>query len=385
MSHPARIILSTDNLLHNLSVIKFLAPKSRLMAVLKANAYGHGLEYVATRISSYADLFAVSSINEAIIIREANVKNPVVLLEGVFNKEELILCEKYDFQPVFHNFEQIEYLDNCSEEILLESWFKIDSGMNRLGFDRNERKKAFDKLIASDKIKKPINIMSHFACADDYNHHLNITQINDFLEFKREISPYIKVNNNISKFSLCNSAAILNFPQMHFDYIRPGLMLYGVSPFQSNQNMVQNMNVLDQIAKIKPVMKLKTKLISVKNISAGSYIGYSASYQCKKNMKIGIVAFGYGDGYPFLSNEYTEIDKAKAVVMIKGVKCPVIGRVAMDMITVDLTPCPLAQNGDDVILWGEELKIEEVAARSNNIPWKLLTSMQKRVQYIWED
>lgn len=358
MSRAAIAILSTENLLHNLSVIKQQTPHAGVIAMVKANAYGHGLRSVAARLENQVDSLGVSSIDEALALRHAGIKAPITLLEGVFEPDELLIASCQNFEVVFHNQQQLTWLSQSSLPRPIKVWLKLDTGMGRLGFDPQEAKQAYQLLTTNSLVLKPVSILSHFACADTPNAALNQQQITQFEQFIHDLS---------GKKSLSNSAGIFAFPIAQYDVVRPGIALYGASPFPHKSAQALN---------LKPVMTLQTRLIAIKIAEKGTSIGYGGRFICPEKMPIGVIAIGYGDGYPRTAQDGTP-------VLINQTRCPIVGRVSMDMATVDLRPYPNAKAGDSVILWGENLPIEEVAKFTQNIPYDLLSGIQSRIRYHW--
>lgn len=358
MSRTATAILSTENLLHNLKVIQEKASRSKVIAMVKANAYGHGLRSVSLRLEKHVDMLGVASIDEALILRKIGIQIPILLAEGVFEPNELLVASTEGFHVVFHEEIQLQWLANLSCPLPLQAWLKIDTGMGRLGFDLARAARFYNQLTKNPQIAKPVRVMSHFACADEKNNPLNQQQITAFRHFIQDIQ---------SEFSFCNSGALFQFPECHYDFVRPGIALYGASPLADVPAAALN---------LRPVMTLQTSLISVKPFSKGNAVGYGARFVCPENMPIGIAAFGYGDGYP-------RNTKDGAPVLVNNVKCPLVGRVSMDMLAVDLRACPDAKVGDPVILWGTGLPIEDVAQFTNNGSYDLLTGVQNRVKFYW--
>lgn len=359
MSRSAIAILSTENLLHNLKVIKKEAPKSKIIAMVKANAYGHGIRSVGMRLDSLVDMLGVASIDEALVLRQVGVKAPIILAQGIFESSELITAAAERFHVVFHNEAQLSWLEKANLPSPLSCWLKINTGMGRLGLGLEQAKIYYDRLANHASVQNPIRIMSHFACSDEKDHPLNHSQISAFKQFIQDIK---------TEYSFCNSAAIFNFPAMHYDYVRPGIALYGVSPIFGKTAAELG---------LKPVMTLQTSLMSVQKMKKGSVVGYSARYICDDDMPVGIIAFGYGDGYPIGAKDGTPI-------LVNNKECKLIGRPSMDMIAVDLRNCPDAMVGDPVTLWGEGLPIENVVEHlPGNITYNMLTSVQNRVKFIW--
>jgi alanine racemase len=357
---PATAILSRKNLLHNIKIIKEKAPSSKVIAMVKANAYGHGICEVGRILDGNVDMLGVCSIDEALMLRNAGVKAQVILAQGVFDESELLQASCERFHVVFNNDEQLNWLERQDLPILLNSWIKINTGMGRLGFQLENAKSAYLRLLESKKTEKPVRIMSHFACADDASHPLNQRQIAVFREF-------IKDKN--SEYSFCNSGGIMNFPECNFDFVRPGISIYGVSPISGKTAADFG---------LKPVMTMQSKISSVQKIRKGETIGYNARYKCSEDTNVGIVAIGYGDGYPLTAVDGTPI-------LVNEKECSLVGRVSMDMIAVDLKNCPDAKVGDKVILWGDALPVERVSASSTNISYNTLTGVQSRVKYLWVD
>ena len=350
--------LSTANLLHNLAVIRQAAPDAKIMTMVKANAYGHGLRSVAQRLDGQVDSFGVASIDEALALRQAGIKSAITLIEGVFTQDELALAAQQGFHVVFHNERQIEWLEESSLPQKLTAWIKIYTGMGRLGFTPDLAMEALKTLTASANINQPLGIMSHFACADEPAHALNTEQISAFEAFAKD---------HTGPKSLCNSAGIFSFKNAHHDWVRPGISLYGASPYA------------DKIAgslNLKPVMTFGTRLIAVQHFKKGATIGYGARYTCPEDMPIGIMAAGYGDGYPRTAQDGTP-------VLVEGVRCKLAGRVSMDMAAIDLRACPQADVGSPVTLWGDGLPVEELTATTHHIVYDLLTGIQNRVRFEW--
>lgn len=358
MSRATLAILSTENLLHNLATIKSHAPHAGVIAMIKANAYGHGLRSTALRLEKQVSSFGVASIDEAIALRRVGIKIPITLMEGVFEPDELLVAACENFHVVLHDETQLQWLNMLALPLPLTVWLKIDTGMGRLGFALNYAHDAYEQLSRNAQIKQPIGIMSHFACADEIAHPLNQQQINKFKQF---------VHDKKGLKSLCNSAAIIAFPDQQYDVVRPGLALYGVSPLPHLSADALN---------LKPVMTLQTRLIAVRRAQKNTTLGYGARFVCPEDMLIGVIAMGYGDGYPRTAQDGTP-------VLVNGIRCQLVGRISMDMITIDLQACPHAKVNDPVILWGNGLAIEEVAQYTQQSPYDMLTAVQSRVKFHW--
>lgn len=338
---------------HNLSVVKKLATASQIVCVVKADAYGHGLSRVCQTLDQ-ADVLAVATTGEGFSCREQGWKGRLLLLEGPSNAQELEEACALGGEMVVHHESQLQLLFQQGRQPPAALWLKIDSGMHRLGFPPHEAAEVYGKLrrIAD---RHPIILMSHFACADDRSSSMTERQIQVF---------DAAVAGLTGPVSLANSAAILNYPQSHRDYVRPGIMLYGVSP------------CADWTAAeigLQAAMTLTCELIAINLVNRGESIGYGAAYSCPQDMLVGVAAIGYGDGYPRHAQNGTP-------VLINGRRSSLVGRVSMDMITVDLGPVPDAHVGDTVTLWGKGLPLEEVAEWANAIPYELICGVTARVR-----
>lgn len=304
MSRPTRAILDLAALRANLQRVP--APAPHIMAVVKANAYGHGAVRVANALESGVDAFAVRCLEEALQLRQAGIKKPIVLLEGFFQSDELLEIAKQDLHIVIHTPKQFEQLLRSEVEKPVSVWLKVDTGMHRLGFAPTEIESIYKLLKQCSQVAQPIRLMSHLACADDRHDATTEEQTQIFLALAKSL--------NIEA-SLANSAGILGWPNTHMDWVRPGIMLYGVSPFA------------DSVAKdegLQPVMQLQSALISVKRLRKGDAIGYGATWNCPQSMLVGVVAIGYADGYPRHAPSGTP-------VLVNGRRVPLVGRVSMDM------------------------------------------------------
>jgi alanine racemase len=295
MSRPTTITIHLDALRHNLQQIKRIAPHSRILAMVKSNAYGHGLERIALALPD-ADALGVACIEEGMILRRAGVKNPIVLMEGLFTESELVLVENENFTLVVHHLEQVLMLEKNPHMKPLSVWLKIDTGMHRLGFAPEKVKEIYQRLLQCDVVKKPIGYMTHFAKADVINSNMTQQQIDSFNTACAEL-PGPK--------SLVNSAGILAWPSVHCDWVRPGIMLYGASPFGGALGITHG---------LKPVMSLSSQLIAVHQVKCGAEMGYGGHWTAPEDMLIGVVGAGYGDGYPRNEKNGTHI-------IVNGVVC----------------------------------------------------------------
>lgn len=348
--------INLDALHHNFSVVRQYAPNSKVLVMLKANGYGHGLLRIA-RVLREADAFAVARVDEALMLRLSGVTHPIVVMTGFSNLDELNACAEHDFQPVIHSDYQIDYLEQNQLQKPISVWLKVETGLSRLGFSAKDAAKAYERLMACPHIIKPIVTLSHLASADDLKNPKTMNQLKKFQEITAGF---------VGPKSLARSAAIMTNPETHLDWVRPGMMLYGGSPFP---------NEVGNDRGLQAVMTMKSELISIKHIPAGETVGYGETWKCEEEMPVGVVAFGYADGYPRHMAQGTP-------VLINGVRCPLIGRVSMDMITIDLRPCPHAKVGDVATLWGTQLPIEIIARSANTIPYTLWVNVTARVRFI---
>lgn len=353
MSRPARVLLDAGALRHNLQQARLHAKQSRLMAIVKANAYGHGLAWVARTLGESTDAFGVSSIEEGQQLRAAGLTQPVCLLEGFFTADELPLLSKQHLEPVIHHDDQIKALAQASPLLKLAAWVKVDTGMHRLGFSPAVLPDVVRQLRSLPSVSG-IRVMSHFARAEFSNDAVTQSQIDDFANLTRNLG---------LETSLANSAGILAWPSSHHDWVRPGIMLYGASPLPDKKAAA-----LD----LRPVMTLESALISVQPRKKGDAIGYGGDWRCPEDMSVGVVAIGYGDGYPRHAPPGTP-------VLVNGRRVPTVGRVSMDMVTLDLRSQPRAKIGDPVVLWGKGLPVEEVAESAGTLSYELLCHMTERV------
>ncbi len=341
-------------LAHNLERVRQAASESKIMAVIKANAYGHGMIQVANALTA-ADAFSVARLQEAVQLRQAGINKDIIVLEGFNNTAELKEFSRYDLQATVHQLAQIDLLQRTPLEKSIQVWLKIDSGMHRMGV-APEAVGACWKVLQKIESVLAVRLMTHLASADDRGSE----QTNQQLDVFKRVTAGIEAETSIA-----NSAGILDWPQSHGDWVRPGIMLYGVSPFLDSGGKDEG---------LQPVMTLTSRLIAVRYFKQGDKIGYGASWTCPENMPIGIVSCGYGDGYPRHAVPGT-------LVMVNGMPTPLLGRVSMDTICVDLRQQPDAEVGDTVLLWGESMPVEKVAQSATTIPYEILCCVTQRVQF----
>ncbi len=354
MNSGAIADINLSALEHNFNRAKQLVPTAKIFAMIKSNAYGHGLIPAATTLTD-ADAFGVACLSEGIELRQAGIDKRIVIMRGFFDAEELELVVDYNFDVVVHCEEQLQILTANTLSKPVEVWLKIDTGMHRLGFSAEQVLSAYAGLQQNPSVKQPVHIMTHLANADIMNDTTTKAQLKIFAEASTELS---------DSTSIANSAAIFNWPEAHSDWVRPGIMLYGVSPLPGIAGVELN---------LQPVMTLHSKLIAVKNLKKGDSIGYGGTWTCPKDMPVGVVAIGYGDGYPRHAKNGTP-------VLVDDVQCQLVGRVSMDMLTVDLRNNPQAKYGDTVTLWGDGLPVEIIAEHAGTIAYELLSKITSRVR-----
>lgn len=347
-------------LVHNAKVIKNLVPSSKIIAVVKANAYGHGLVTVARALDDYADAFAVARLEEALTLRFHGVAKPVVLLEGFLNKEDLSVITENGFYMAVHDLEQVQDIEQAVLPKPLKCWMKIDIGMHRLGASPEEVPLIKERLENCPNVCKPLGLISHLSVADtpsefDYN--------------RQQIEYFFKVAQDFEgDLCLANSAGILLWPKTHTAWVRPGIILYGISPFEKQ---------IGADFGLEPVMTLRSTVIAVRKVKKGAKVGYGAAWQAPYDTKIAIVAVGYGDGYPRCAPSGTPVYIRRKDGQGRLVESA--GHVCMDMMFVNLGPDGEEQVGDEAVLWGKEVPVEKVAALCNTIPYELLCHIMPRV------
>ncbi len=355
MTRPATVVVDLNALRHNLQRLRQQAPGRRVMAVIKADAYGHGLNTVArTLAAAGAEAFGVACLEEAVALREAGVELPIVVLEGPFQREEMPRLQQLGIEMVLHQPGQLEMLAALQPSPPVTVWLKVDTGMHRLGFPPAEVAAVHRRLSALPAVGG-IRLMTHLASANDRDDDSVAAQLDCFERAVEGLS---------GQRSIANSAALLAYPASHADWVRPGLGLYGISPFPGGRGSE---------AGLKAVMSLQSRLIAVHRLRAGDPVGYGAAWRCPEAMPVGVVAIGYGDGYPRHARSGTP-------VLVAGRRAALIGRPSMDMLTVDLRAVPDAGVGAPVSLWGEGLAVEEVAECAGTIPYELLCGVGRRAR-----
>lgn len=355
MSRLIRALVDTAALRANLARIRAVAAGSRVIAVVKANGYGHGAIAVARALES-ADAFGVARLEEGIALREAGVTHPIVLLEGVVTREQLHEAGAHRLDLVVHEGEQLALLEAWRGPHRFALWLKLDTGMHRLGFRAEEYPAALARLGALAVPATALRVMTHFACADERASPVTREQIACFKALAAPLG---------HETSLCNSAGVFGWPEAHGDWVRPGLSLYGVSPFPGESAASLGLT---------PVMTLTTTVIATRRVARGECVGYGGLWRAPRDSHIAILAAGYADGLlRGLANG--------TPVVILGRRAPLVGRVSMDMIAVDTTDLPGVAVGTPAQLWGRSLPVEEIAAHAGTLAYELLCGVTQRVAF----
>lgn len=353
MTRPAQAVIDLDAIRHNYSQAKTLAPNSQAIAIVKANAYGHGAIQVAKALSAQADAFGVACLEEALELRESGIHNPILLLEGIFEPSELLSVDEHQLTMAVATHRQLNWLMEANLTQPVNVFLKVDTGMHRLGFAPEETRAVYTRLAQSKNVGD-IVMMSHFASADDP----------DTAVTEGQVATFNKASQNLSgAYTLSNSAGILSHAKADQRFIRPGIMMYGATPMGTDH---------PTHALLKPAMTLRSEVFSVRELPAGERIGYGGRFLCERPTRVGVVAMGYADGYPRHAVDGTP-------VWIDGHKSRIIGRVSMDMLTVDLTDLPDAKEGTPVELWGKHVSANLVADMSQTIAYTLFTGITRRV------
>lgn len=348
-----RAVIDTAALRHNLTRAREYAPGCRVLAVLKANAYGHGIVPVAVALAG-ADGFAVARLEEAVTLRAAGLAHRIVLLEGVQDAAQLRAAAHHGLELVVHQPEQLALLEAWRGEHRFRVWLKIDTGMGRLGFQVAELPAALPRLAACRAILRPLTVMTHLAQADDRDGGRTRAQLECFARLTADLP---------GERSIANSAGLIGWPAARADWVRPGLLLYGVSPFADATGPELG---------LRPAMTLESRVIAVKPLAPGDRVGYGGTWVAPRAARIAVVAAGYGDGYPCRT-------ATGAPVLVNEMPARLVGRVSMDMLTVDVTELPRVAVGDPVELWGSVVPVERVAAAAGTIPYELLCHISGRV------
>ena len=353
MARPLIATIDSAALRHNLAVVRRLAPRSKVFAVVKANAYGHGLERAARALTE-VEGYALLELDAAVALREAGCSQRILLLEGFFDERELPLLARHRIATVVHSREQLEMLRQLPGDAALDVFIKINTGMNRLGFMPEVFPDALRTLKAHPGVAG-VTLMTHFASADEPR------------GVQWQVEVFDRLANGVKlPGSLANSAALLRYPDTHRDWVRPGIMLYGCSPFPESASPELG---------LRPVMTLESRVIAVRDLKRGDTVGYGGLYTAERDTRVGVVACGYADGYPRHAPTGTP-------VVVEGRMTRTLGRVSMDLLCADLTGMPEAVTGSRVVLWGEGMPVERVAAASGTVGYQLLCALAPRVRIV---
>ena len=349
MRRNARAIIDLEALIHNYQRVRQLAPQSKVMAVIKADAYGHGMVQVAETLSKAGvDGFAVACLSEARALREAGLQQPITVFQGFQDAQQLQQMIQLNLRPVVHQSWQIDLLSQIKSKLSI--WLKVNSGMGRLGLPAEDIVQRWPSLQQNTRLEN-IGLFSHFANADQPEHDSNKQQIERFNSLAQSLG--------VTETSMANSAGLIAFSESQGDWVRPGIMLYGSSPLADKS--------AHELA-LKPVMQLEAPLLAINQMKKGESIGYGSLWQCPDDMPVGVVGIGYGDGYPRHAGTGTP-------VWINGCKTQLVGRVSMDMISIDLRNIEAVKTGDSVVLWGREIAVDEIAGHAQTIAYELLCHM----------
>ena len=358
MRRSAYAVIQLDHLAHNLQLLRTYTKNAKIISVVKADAYGHGLAQTAKALAQ-TDAFAVACIDEAITLRSTGILHPIICLQGFKDADDLQQIVDSNIQTVIHSDHQLKILKSYPLKQSIQVWLKVDTGMGRLGFVPDQVKQAYKQLEQLPQVSK-IRLMTHFANAD----------MLDDTFMQRQLQQFEKTCDQFPgcERSGANSAAGLAYSNSLYEWIRPGLCLYGISPFQSDRSH-------PDLSELKPVMSLHAPIISIKDMQAGDRIGYGGTYTCPQAMRIAVIALGYADGYP-------RALQTSVNVSINGHLAPIVGRVSMDMITVDISEID-TNIGDEVELWGQDINIHDVATAANMLSYELLCSISGHVHRVY--
>ncbi|MFT4941219.1 MAG: alanine racemase [Paraglaciecola sp.] len=358
MSRPTQIIIDLSAIKANCALAESLSPHSNIVAVIKADAYGHGAIEVAKALEPQVQMLTVSCLEEAQSLREGGISKPILLLEGCFSEAEILIAEQLNLQLVVHNQRQVDQLVNTRLNSQLKIWLKIDTGMHRLGIAAESVENIYQQLIACAHVSQVV-LTTHLASADRLSSDFTATQLS---LYEQAVSTTVAQAREPIEQSIANSAGVLAWPQSRRDWNRPGIMLYGLSPFASSHH---------EANKLLPAMTFKSQIIALRIIAPGESVGYGNTWTASQISLIATVAAGYGDGYPRGA-------KSGTPVLVGGKRAKLVGSVSMDMICVDVTELQGVEIGDEVEMWGKNLSANEVADWSDTIGYELVTRMPRR-------
>jgi alanine racemase len=357
VTRPTRVHVNAQALIHNLQCVRSRAPNRKIISMVKANAYGCGLSAILHVLEGQVDAFGVACIEEAMAVRELGSRTACVLFQGIFRAEELKYVSQYGFDLVVHHEEQLKWILETPLKNKIKVWVKVDTGMHRLGFQPEDVARVIVSLKGCPWVMGELGLMTHLACADEPLNPMNQRQLEAFNGIHLP-------GFNLTR-SIANSAAILSLPEAHADVVRPGLMLYGVSPFVNHSGRELG---------LMPVLRLVSEVSAIHQLSVGARVGYGGTWQASRPSTIAVVPVGYGDGYP-------RHIKPNTPTFLNGVIAPIVGRVSMDMLSIDITDCPNVQIGDAVELWGQHIPVETIAEQAGTIGYELICQTSQRVRF----
>ncbi|MCF6194778.1 MAG: alanine racemase [Kangiellaceae bacterium] len=367
MSRKTRAVIHLDHILANYLLANKWAPSSKNIAVIKADAYGHGIVEVAKYLESTVSAFAVAIFDEAMILRKNGIKKDILILQGVNSVDEVTDITENNIWTTIHNLEQLGVIKSARLKNKLSQkisvWLKVDTGMHRLGLSVTEFRAAFNQIKRCDLINDDLVIASHFSCADELDNDETLKQIDVFKRLSAKLNL-----DSLTQFSLANSAALAYYSDARLDWNRPGIMLYGVPLFDRPHKTDQE---------LRAAMSFESCVIGIRKIKAGESVGYGKKWIADKPSIIATISVGYADGYPRHAKNGTP-------VIVHGRKVKLVGRVSMDLICVDISDIDEVQVGDSVELWGENLSVNEVASWAGTIAYDLITGVSKRVPRIYK-
>lgn len=355
MARPTQALINITALRHNYSIAQQLSGEGRFITIVKANAYGHGAVLIAEALADRAEAFGVSCIEEAVELRTAGITQPILLLEGAFSADEVLTASEQNFWLLSGNRQQIDDIIRAPLKQPLTVWLKVDTGMHRLGLQPEEVVECFDLLKESSMVSDDIVVATHFSSADELSNTVTKDQIESLLALTKDLDVPL---------SMANSPALIAWPEARREWNRPGLMLYGNSPFGQDV-------AIELVSKLQPVMTLSSAVISLRDVAVGESVGYGGCWTATKPSRIATVAIGYGDGYPRHAISGTP-------VWINGQRVGLVGRVSMDMISIDVSELADVAIGDNVELWGAHVTANEVASHAGTIGYEILTRMPMR-------
>jgi alanine racemase len=356
---PTSATVRLDAIVNNYRLAGRCAPASQNIAVIKANAYGHGLVKVAKALQSEVPAFAVAFFDEAVQLRDAGIRKPILVLQGATRAADIAEAAVKDFWLLLNHEQQIDWVLSSGSVVPVKTWLKVETGMHRLGFLPETLDQACEDLLSSSKVRKGLVLCTQLACADDPDDPMTRQQVSTIRSC---------AGKHDLDLSIANSAGILCWPETHAKWNRPGYMLYGNSPTGSIDSDAFGLS---------PAMTMKSEIVAIKDLVPGDGTGYGLNWLADRPSKIGTVAIGYGDGYPRHAPSGTP-------VLVNGQRVPLAGRVSMDLISVDLTNLEKVEIGDPVELWGLGLSVNEVAATAGTIGYEILAGLTGRVPLVYQ-